>query len=225
MYALKARGVALPNAAAMVAAPVLLLASFIIHPSASAAGAGPFLTLAAVRSFLTFTAAHRAATLVGNALFGIAAALLIPAFGGLRTPRAKGSGLVTAGVPVAQAGLIAAVASTAVLTLVPYVLTARGLNLGIAAPLMQGVNNDLSALYLAGLLFPLGTIIITVGLLRDRVVRWWAIPLAIGAIPTLAIYGGPEGIVAAALMLAGFVGVGLRPWQAAQPSQLAAEPA
>jgi hypothetical protein len=221
MYALKAKGVAVPNAAAMVAAPVLMLAAFAIRPSAAA---GPFIALAAVRKFLAVTSAHRTATLAGGALYGTAVALLIPAFGGLRTQRAKGGQLVAAGVAVAQAGLMVVIASAALLTLVPYALTAPGVSLAAAAPLMHSINNDMSALYQAGLLLPLGTIIVTVGLLRDRAVRWWAVPFAIGTIPTLLIFGGSLGIIAAVLMLTGFIGAGLRPWRAAQPSQAAPQP-
>jgi hypothetical protein len=221
MHALKTRGVALPNAAAMVAAPVVMLAAFAVHPSTAA---GPFITLDAIRKFLAVTAAHRSAALAGGVLYGTAAALLIPAFGGLRTQRAKGGRLVAAGAGVAQAGLIAVIASTALLTLVPYILTAPSTDPAAAARLMHTLNNDMTALYQAGLLFPLGTVIVTAGLLRDRAVRWWAIPFAIGTIPALIIAGGPQGIIAAALMLTGFIGAGLRPWRAAQPSQPAPQP-
>jgi hypothetical protein len=221
MYTLKTKGVALPNVAAMVAAPALMLAAFAIRPSAAA---GPFIALAAIRKFLAVTAAHRTATLAGGALYGTAAALLIPAFSGLRTQRAQGGRFVAAGVVLAQAGLMVVIASAALLTLVPYVLTAPGTSLADAARLMHAINNDMSALYQAGLLFPLGTLIITAGMLRDRAVRWWAIPFAIGTIPTLLIFGGPQGIIAATLMLIGFIGIGLRPWQAAQPSQPAPQP-
>jgi hypothetical protein len=220
--ALKRKGVALPNAAAMVAAPTVMLAAFAIHP---AVAAGPFITLAAVNKFLAATAAHRPATLAGGALYGTAAALLIPAFGGLRTERAKGGRFVAVGVTVAQVGLMVVIATVALLSLLPYVLTAPGTDPAAAARLMHAINNDMGALYLGGLLFPLGTVVVTIGLLRDRAVRWWAIPFAIGTVPTLLIFGGVQGVIAAALMLVGFIGAGLRPWRAASPGHPAPQPA
>lgn len=56
--------------------------------------------------------------------------------GGLRTQRAKGGRFVAAGVATAQAGLMVVIASSALLTLVPYVLTAPGVSLAAAARLM-----------------------------------------------------------------------------------------
>jgi hypothetical protein len=47
-------------------------------------------------------------------------------------------------------------------------------------------------------LFPLGTVIVTAGPLRDRAVRWWAIPFAIGTIPTArSSQPAPEPVPAA----------------------------
>jgi hypothetical protein len=205
----------LPNAAAMVAGPVVMLASYLIHTGVD--GGGPGISMDAVRKMLAAVAAHRVGALTGFALWGVAAALLIPAFAGLRAERAKGERLVAVGVPFAQVGLIAATAVSALLGLVPHVLTAPGGGQGGpvgAAQVMHALNDAMTPLYLAGLLFPLGTVILTIGLLRDPAVRWRAIPLGVGAIPTLFIFSGLPGIIAAALMLTGFVWVGLRPGRA-----------
>ena len=208
---LKSNKTPLPNAAAMVAGPVVMLVSYAIHTGID--GGGPGISLDAVRKMLAGVAAHRPGALAGFALWGVAAALLIPAFGGLRAERAKGGRLVAVGVPVVQVGLIAAIAVSALLGLVPHVLTAPGVGPGgpAAAQVMHALNDAMTPLYLAGLLFPLGTVILTIGLLRDPAVRWRAIPLGVGAIPTLFIFSGLPGIIAAALMLTGFVWVGLRP--------------
>ena len=215
----------LPNAIAMVAGPVVMLASYMIHTGVD--GGAPGISLDTVRKMLATVAAHRPAALAGFALWGVAAALLIPAFGGLRAARPRGGRLVAVGVPFAQVGLIAAIAVSALLGLVPHVLTAPGGGPGgpaVAAQLMHALNDAMTPLYLAGLLFPLGTVILTIGLLRDPAVRWRAIPLGVGAIPTLFIFSGPPGIIATALMLVGFVWVGLRPGRATARSTPVHEP-
>jgi hypothetical protein len=202
-----AKGVPALNAIAMVAAPLTMLASYIVAPSLPATA--PHATLAEIRQYLTAFAAHRPAALTAVLLYGAAAALLIPAFAGLRTPRAKGGRLVSAGVPVAQAGLAAVIGIAALLALVPYALTASGTDPAVAAQILLKLNNSMNVLYAIGPLFPLGTLIVTIGLLRDPIVRWWAIPLGAGTIPTLIIFSGIPGIIAAVLMLAGFAGTGL----------------
>jgi hypothetical protein len=215
----------LPNAAAMVAGPVIMLVSYLVHTGID--GGGPGISLDAVRKMLATVAAHRPAALAGFALWGVAAALLIPAFGGLRSERAKGGRLVAVGVPFAQAGLLAAITVSSLLGFVPHVLTAPGGGPGhpaVAAQFMHTLNDAMTPLYLAGLLFPLGTVILTIGLLRDPAVRWRAIPLGVGAIPTLFIFSGLPGIIATALMLTGFVWVGLRHGPATAGSTAMQEP-
>jgi hypothetical protein len=188
----------------LVAAPILMLAAAIISPKLDADG----------QDQLALAAAHADRWFIANVVGLAALALLVPAVMGLihmLRERQVLAGFVGGGL--ALLGVLAAIAATG-MSLVLWEMTKPGLDpvqMGTLADRVVGSTGIQLAVFVPTVLFPIGMVVLSVGLFRARAVpALCALALAVGAV-ALMIGFGPAASIALAIAGAGVLLVGMLP--------------
>lgn len=201
-------------ALAMIGAPVLLALGSLLVPGGVDSKAD---TLRESVAQLQMAGAHRGQVFLAFLLHVFAGLLLIPAVGGLtRLVQERGAALATIGGVLAGigAGFIAALA--ALFGLTAYFATATELDPAALAQYQFVMKQDPGAfvLFFVFLLFPLGMLLLVVGLLRARTVPGWQ-PwlLLIATVVGFFSEGGVVGAAGGLPLVVALTMLALRLWQ------------